>query len=385
MTKLECRMQNAEINKLTVFAMTLRRIFKQPLNWAGILAFPIISFILISITASSVNDEQNDFLTQANVYFGVADLDKTLLSETLVTQLGLRYNLVEVNEADITASLTNDEIPWVLLIREGYESEVLRRNTDISTLESYTLSINDISLLGTATAENITRALMILGTNEPAVIEQWQESAKVEFQLTNVGEHWEAIAQWLAMFGFVCMFTAYFVIKTLLDDKRGGMPDRVGVLPISARFYLIQGTAAAFIATEISVGLSLAVLVHLYSGTPHVLLLFLLLSLYNLFSVSLVLTIASFASDLGVISTAIAMIATLSAMLGGLFWPIELVPEFMQKIAWFSPGFWFAEGLRNLQDVSFTGFVVPLLFLFGFTVVVVLIGGVRKVQGVTDN
>ncbi|MCL2076899.1 MAG: ABC transporter permease [Oscillospiraceae bacterium] len=362
---------------MIVFTTTVKRILKQPLNWVFIMIFPIVSFILISISAA---EKPQQDIAEISVYFGVADNDDTLLSRALANQLGLRYNIIEVEEADVTAVLTDGSIPWVLLINEGYEQDVLERNFDLTSLEGYSLTVTDTSAIGAAMAENITRALMLLGTNDQTVISAWEETSQVEIQLTNLNDHWAAIAQWLAMFGFISIFTAYFIIKTLLDDKRGGMPDRVGVLPISTRTYLTQGSLAAFVVTELTVGLSLAVLEILYSGISNIWFLFLLLSLYNLFSVSLVLSITSFAKDLGAASVAMTMIATLSAMLGGLFWPMALVPEFMQKVAWFTPGYWFAEGLRNINEITFEGFVMPLLFLFGFTVITLLIGGLKKVQ-----
>jgi ABC-2 type transport system permease protein len=285
-----------------------------------------------------------------------------------------------VAEEDISAVLIDQFVPWILVIREGYEQDILSGNTALTTLESYSLTISEMSELARITSENITRALLILGTDDEAALSAWSEAAQVELHFTGGGDNWEAIAQWLSMFGYISLFTAYFVIKTLLDDKRLGMPDRVGVLPVSSRKYLLSGTLAAFLATEITVIATLAALSLAIGAIPNVLMMFVLLSLYNLFSVSLVLSITSLSKSLASASVAMTMIGTLLAMLGGLFWPISIVPEIMQRVAWFSPGYWFGEGLRNIRDISFEGVIIPMLFLLGFTVVTLLIGGLKKVQ-----
>jgi ABC-2 type transport system permease protein len=366
---------------MIVFFTTLKRIFKQPFNWAALLIFPLLCYTLLTLTIESDN---SDF-TESFMSFGIVDSDNTVLSKALANQLALRYNIREVEEEDISAVLIDQFVPWVLVIGEGFEADVLNRNTDSAALESYSLTVSDVSELARITTENITRALMILGTNDEALIEEWVQASEVEINYAGDGDKWNELTLWISMFGFISIFTAYFVIKTLLDDKRQGMPERVGVLPLSPRKYLTQGTLAAFLATEITVVLILAVLQITLGAIPNVLLMFLLLSLMNLFSVSLVLTITGIAKSLGGASVSMSMIGTLSAMLGGLFWPIDLVPDIMQKVALFTPGYWFGEGLRNIRDVTFENFGIPMLFLFGFTVVTLLIGGLKKVQRMEDD
>jgi ABC-2 type transport system permease protein len=334
----------------------------------------------------TVNDEESaDDVIGMSMRFGIVDNDNTVLSKALANQLGLRYNIEKVDEANISAVLIDQFVPWVLVVKDGFEADVLNKNTELITLESYSLTISNTSVLAGMTTENITRALMILSTDDEAVLAQWAQASQLEIITIDVGDNWDAMAQWISMFGYISIFTAYFVIKTLLDDKKKGMPDRVGVLPVSSRRYLMSGTLAAFLATEITVVLILAVLSIILGAIPNLLLMFLLLSLMNLFSVSLVLSITSIAKSLGGASVAMTMIATLSAMLGGLFWPLEIVPDIMKRVAWFTPGYWFGEGLRNIREVTFEGFWVPMLFLFGFTIVTLLIGGLKKVQKMEDD
>jgi ABC-2 type transport system permease protein len=368
---------------MITFTTTLKRIFKQSFNWGALLIFPVLCFILVSISAG--NDEASNNFADMSMRFGIVDNDNTALSKTLANQLGLRYNIDEVEQENISAVLIDQFVPWVLVIGEGFEADVLSRNTELTTLESYSLTMSDVSELARITTESITRALMILGTNDEELLSAWAEAAQVEITFANVGDNWLIMVQWISMFGFISIFTAYFVIKTLLDDKLRGMPERVGVLPVSPRSYLLQGTLASFLATEITVVLILVVLQIALGAIPNVLLMFVLLSLMNLFSVSLVLTITSIAKSLAGVSVAMSMIATLSAMLGGLFWPLEIVPEVMQRVAWFTPGYWFGEGLRNIREPGFENFGVPMLFLFGFTLVTLLIGGFKKVQKMEED
>lgn len=364
---------------MTIFQTALKRILRQPLNWAFILLFPVI-FTSLAAASASGNAQATTDVT-AGMRFGVADQDNTPLSQALVNRLKTRYTVQEVIEEDISAMLTDSEVPWILLIREGYGRDVLEGRPP--ALEGYSLSVSDISALGGVTAQSITRALMLLGSDDPETIAGWEKASGVDVTFLE-GDTWGMIAFWFGFFGFVSIFTAYFVVKTLMDDKRGGMPDRLGVLPHPPRKILWQGTLAAFLATEITVALLLCLLQWQLGAVPNPGYLFLLLSLYNLFSVGLVLAITSIARDMGAASVAMTMLATCFSMLGGLFWPLDFVPEFMQKLGRLSPGYWLSRGLENIQEITFDSFGLPMLFLAGFTAVVLLMGGWKRIQGMED-
>ena len=181
------------------------------------------------------------------------------------------------------------------------------------------------------------------------------------------------------------MFAAYFVVRTLLDDKLKGMPMRLGVLPVSPRRVLTESTLAAFVATIISAaGLMLAIY-NQVGEIPNPAHLFLLLCLFNLFSVALVRAVVSAVKTMATVPVIVTMLANIFAMIGGLFWPVELMPPFMQRLAWFSPGYWLSRGMRGIQDISFEGFVLPVLFLLAFTIVTLLIGGWTRIQAVEEE
>ena len=365
---------------MTIFKTTLKRIMKQPLNWVFILLFPVIFSILIVSTLNGESSSGNS--TEPDYEFGVVDQDQSTLSKTLVKQLEARYTVHVLAEEDISATLTNADTPWVLLIRSGYESNVLSGNAPV--LEGYSLTVSDVSALGGVTAQNLTRALMLLGSNDTETLNRWEVSARVDVTILDTGDNWSLIVFWFGFFGFVSLFTAYFIVKTLLDDKRHGMPDRLGVLPVTPRRILLQGTLAAYLASEITVVILLAVIQWLLGSIPNIAYLFLLLSIYNLFSVGLVLAIVSIAKDLGAASVVMTMLATIFAMVGGLFWPLDFVPDFMKKLAWFSPGYWLSQGLGNIQSITFEGFVMPILFLAAFTAVVLLLGGWKRIQAADE-
>lgn len=367
---------------MTIFLLTLKRIFSNKLCFAFLLIFPVASFLLLNGSAGASRNEE-DF-ADARVQgarFAVVDEDNTILSKALVNGLEVRYNVVMISRDEISETLIeNVDISWVLKIEQGFEQDVLAQNTELTTLNSYTLTMTDFAALGELSAQTIARSLMVLGTNDEATISNWQQESNVSLSFSDTGIDLRGLSQWLAMFGFISISTAYFVIRTLSEDKLQGMPDRIGALPVSPRAYLLQGALASFVATQVSVILTLISLHLVFGEVPNGLTVFIMMTMFNLFAVSLVLTVMSLTKTIAVASTVVSMVGTLFSMLGGLFWPLEMVPTIMQRIAWFTPAYWFSRGLQNAGEITFEGFAMPILFMLAFTIVTILLGGVKRIQ-----
>ena len=76
------------------------------------------------------------------------------------------------------------------------------------------------------------------------------------------------------------------------------------------------------------------------------------------------------ADQLGIVNT---LVMTPTCMIGGCFWPIAFMPDFMQKLANFVPQKWAIESMKLLaqgNDVSSIGIHLGILVLFA----VVLLG-----------
>lgn len=92
-------------------------------------------------------------------------------------------------------------------------------------------------------------------------------------------------------------------------------------------------------------------------------------------------------SQLGAYGTIVLMVST---MLSGCWWPIEMQPEFMQKMAVIFPQYWAMEGFKNTV-VSNLGFssvvdsVLALLLMAGIFIVLTFIMGGFRVFSVSQK
>ena len=367
---------------MTIFKMAMKRIFRHPINWVFIMLFPIVFSLMITIGDNP--DMDNPWMEAGSgIPMGIVDQDESVLSQALVSQLRLRFTITDLHEDEIGAALTDQGVAWVLVIRPGYGQYV--RSGAPPRLDSYALTINDLAITGDRAAQNITRALMILGTDDSSTLALWAEAAAVDIAVVgDMSINWAAISQLTGMYGFIAMFMGFFVIRTLMEDKLKGMPERLGVLPVSPRKIMVQGSLAAFVATLMASAVVIIFMHNRLGSLPNPVHLFAMLGLFNLFTVVFAFSVYSSIKSMAVVSVIVTMGSNIFAMLGGLLWPLEMVPSFMQRVAWFTPTYWFGRGLRNISDITFEGFIMPVLFLLGFTLLAMLLGGWKRIRGVEE-
>jgi len=366
---------------MTIFKMALKRILSQPMSWVFIMLFPFVFSLLISIGNNP--DADNYWVEGGGLPMGIVDQDGSNLSQALISQLEARFYVIMFDEEDINTALTALDVAWILVIREGYRQNIL--DGVAPQLDGFSLTFNDVAITGDRAAQNITRAFMILGTDDPATLARWAESSRLDIAMVgDTGVNWAAVAQLTGMYGFIAMFMAFFIIRNLMDDKRNGMPERLGVLPVSPRKIMVQGILAAFVSTLFASAILILFLNNRLGLLPNPVHLFVLLGLFNLFTVALVFAVYSSVKNMAAVSAVVTMVANILSMIGGLFWPLEMVPPFMQRVAWFTPTYWFRRGLLNINDIGFEGFIMPVLFLLGFTLVAMIAGGWRRIQAVEE-
>ena len=67
-------------------------------------------------------------------------------------------------------------------------------------------------------------------------------------------------------------------------------------------------------------------------------------------------------------------------MLGGVFWPIQIMPVFIQRIAMLLPTYWYSEGIiRVAYGASIGDIALPLVMMFMFTIVFLIFGSRRDI------
>ncbi|PJB76788.1 MAG: hypothetical protein CO090_10085 [Acidobacteria bacterium CG_4_9_14_3_um_filter_49_7] len=156
---------------------------------------------------------------------------------------------------------------------------------------------------------------------------------------------------------FVMMNILIYGGVSLRQDLESGISRRTLVAPVSKTGFI---TASILFRTLIGVFQALIILIagQLFFNVDYLTASFWLLPLITLFSLaiaSLSMLLATTVRNPDRISTAAIILTMPLAALGGCWWPLEIVPKFWQKIAWYLP-------TGNIRDVFSKLFIHQITF-----------------------
>ncbi|WP_409275238.1 ABC transporter permease [Neobacillus sp. SCS-31] len=197
------------------------------------------------------------------------------------------------------------------------------------------------------------------------------------------GSKGEAVS--LSSIGFTIMFMMFGIsgaAATILEERAGGTWARLMAAPVN-RVQIICGYILSyFLLGWLQLGilaLSIKVLFNGKWGSPLYFIPF--ASLVILTVVGLGLMIAGLVKTKQQAGALSAVIIVSTCMLGGVYWPIDVVPDFMKLIAKFVPQSWMMSGIREIVSGSLHGPTIwtAIAVLAGFCLLFYYLG-IRKLK-----
>ncbi|TMU87518.1 ABC transporter permease [Bacillus sp. BHET2] len=174
--------------------------------------------------------------------------------------------------------------------------------------------------------------------------------------------------------GYTIMFAFYIMISMVIGfvkDRDRGMVARIASTPLPIQGYFI-GKWIPFmliVLIQIAVLFSFGVVVYdLPLGDPISLVMLSLSLAFIVTGWGMALAVLVKTENMGIAMTQI--IALGGAMLGGLWLPVELMPDFMQTVSKFLPQYWAIEGYKEIiLENGTTGDV-------WFNIIILLVSGI---------
>ncbi|NDJ33367.1 MAG: ABC transporter permease [Chloroflexi bacterium] len=361
---------------------------------------PVVRVDVLDQDESALSAQFLDYLREANASLVLCPMDNdagdicNLDDEPLDTQQARRR-------------LENQTTLGLLIIPEGFSEDlfngedasvIFRASADASAptfiqqaVETAVQRING-AFIAARTSDDIAPSGVGTDALSAAVYERaqetWsQEPVQINLVQTNTDED-EGPSFTQAGFGqsvpgmgsMYVMFVIFPVIGTLIRERENWTLQRLVVSPASkaeimggkvlARFVLgmIQYTVVFVVGLIIGVN---------YGSSP--LALALVMASFVLCITALALALATFMKTEAQ-ADGVALLLTLTlAPLGGAWWPLEIVPEFMRQVGHISPLAWAMDGYTDL--IFFNGGVMDVLpevaVLMGAALVFFVIGAIR--------
>lgn len=374
----------------SISTFEIARVYQKPSSYILMFVMPLIFTFLFAGVGG------NNAATSFKI--ALVDQDKTAISQELVKKMGqeewLDIKLMEQSEAE--KQLSNKSISGMITIPSGFAGQLFngkkpevafRHGPDLSIAGSirqiidnamaqesikvkaaHLVNPNSTGSELTASYQSMSAAL---GSNLITVDAKNISKGSSLDRSNNQSER---------LVGFVILFlmiTLTIVTGKILEARKIGVWYRLLSTP-SSRFHIMGGYMLSFLIIG---WLQIAILMtasHFIFGTVwgNLLAQFCLVSALLLCAIGLGLMVAGFVKTAEQQMLMGIIIISPTCMLGGVYWPIELVPDFMQKIALFVPQYWAMEGFKTVMTHG--GTLLDVLgsigILLGFAAVFMAVG-----------
>jgi ABC-2 type transport system permease protein len=350
---------------------------------------------------------------ERRITVAVADLDRTAISAEVTGALDARsYALQEVDEAQARAMVSSGAAAAGIIVPSGFEKDVLggvdttvtvvedpRSTSYIAVTQAVQGRVQRIAANG-ATIGIVQRAFRDASTLTGALYTPpaprdvytyadriWsptpplsvEETAVTRSQVRGSADQPMGFQQY--SLGFTLMFMLFMGMGAaggFLDEREQGTLSRLLTTPTD-RVVLVVGKVAGIYATVIlqaAIMIGFGVLIFHVPWGDDPLGVIMIIGAFGLAATGLGIMISSLARTRGQVSAITAVGATTLAMLGGAYWPLDIVSPAMRTVALFTPVGWAMSGLTDVV-VRYQGTaqaVLPATVLLGMAAVFLGVG-----------
>lgn len=354
---------------------TLRIAFRKKLNALTSLVLPVAVLLLVVALGNTGSNKLN---------IGICNNDTNgKLSADFITSLKSepKYNVVSVQSEDINKMLTDQKVDCVITIPQNFDDKIL--NGKFDKLQITAIRGVDATGWVQSYVNYYIRNLMDISkasAGNKAVFDKIYKGDKyLKISVNTLMDEHKGKSVSQQGIGLITMFMligASTIAGFMLKEKRERTYFRIFAAPVNSKIYIGGNILAGMfimIVQSALVVLSLSKLLKIDTKVPDFQL-FLMLSVFGLVSVAIGTLIVAFSASSTQASYLTTIITVPTSMLSGCFWPISLMPDFMQKLAYFFPQSWLLEGIKQVQDKGMFSNALPCIgILIGFAAVFFLI------------
>ncbi|WP_032122595.1 ABC transporter permease [Clostridium amazonitimonense] len=367
---------------MTILINNIRRITKDKMALVGMLIWPLVLMLFVSFRLSNVKASNIGFI----------DEDNTKVTGIIKEKLGelSKVAVYNVKEEDIKEKLINEDLDYIIHLEKGYTDKLFKGENPV--INSYSISETNTQIPIKIFIENYGNIINNMSYTSEGDESKFYEGLKsyeegilkVSDKLIN--ENSENNAMILQVIGFLVMGVLSLGImgcSFIVEDRAKNMYGRIFTSPITIKSYMFQNILSGILITFVQITILMGCLKFMLKVdlSYEFLQLYLIMLLFGLVSVSLGTFINSIAKSTRQFSLIGSLILTPFCMLGGCFWPREIMPKVLRNISNFVPTTWAIEASKK---VLFGDNIVNLTYEIGimllFTLVFFLLSSWKTVE-----
>lgn len=361
------------MNNLFLIARNmLRQIFRVKSNIFIYAILPAIGIIIPIMMYSNVES--------TIIRVGIKDLDKGAISQKLIEDISNQdsFSISFVEDSQINSFIAGGKLDCALVIPEGFTDSLFAD----SAKQIDVISVQGVSVTGWLDSYLNTflqsQKLLALGSGGDiqtynTLYTHYKDSA-TEIELVDVKNRVNNVIITYMGMGFLIQFMLVGAGRTaslIIREQKEKTLSRIHCAPVKGYEFILGNVVVNVGLVTIQTLLTLIVLRFICRIDIGVSVMALMAVMFPLLvaGVGVNLMLVSFAKNVSHFSTMVTLIVYPTCLLSGCFWDIELMPEYMQKLAMFMPQRWALDGVDALmkgQTISDVLLNIGILSAFAF-------------------
>ncbi|MGG1691774.1 ABC transporter permease [Heyndrickxia ginsengihumi] len=356
---------------------TLRVFFKKKKN---IIFFLIMPLVGIFIAFLAYGGDQKSVL-----HIGIVNDDHGKIAADTVQFLQQTKNVkvTEIHDSQVHGKITSGSLDCVVKLDKGFSSSVLNGNP--GNIKIISIRGADVTTFVKANLyqfiDNIVSLSKVANGDQHKFSIMYQHFTDANFKLNthslaDTSKNNNMSYQSIGFLLLIMLISAGNMSEMILSEKENRTYLRLLSAPINARMYILSNTIVNLIIMIIQVLLTLLMMTKIFHITMNIPAweALIILFLFALIAIAISLMVVAFSSSRASASSLQTLIYVLTCMIAGCYWPAEIMPKPLQKIADFLPQRWVLETLTKLQEGhTFSSLYMNLIILFSFAAAFLLI------------
>ncbi|WP_404331552.1 ABC transporter permease [Mesobacillus maritimus] len=369
---------------LTITWLRLKTMLKSP----GGIVLMFVMPLIFSVIFGGISGKGT---TSKPLVLLVADKSEPSREAVALLEENTQYQWREAKEIEAREQVKAKEAIAAVILAEDYSLQIENEQPIFEVINQHEtqeyLALQPI-------IEGVARTIVsshqlaseVNGVEFPLLLKELanREAIKIEREIIqkdgNKGEDVSLLAV-----GFTIMFMMFGIsgaASTILDERKGGTWQRLLTTPATKGQLIVGYLLSYFLLGWIQMLVLMVAMSTLFGAVWGN------LAYFIPFASIVILTIVGFGLMMaGLVKTSqqagalSAVLIVSSCMLGGVYWPLEIVPEFMQEIAKAVPQSWMMSGLREIISGSLhiSSLVKAVGVLLGFSLFFYSVG-LKKIK-----
>ncbi|MGG2015696.1 ABC transporter permease [Bacillus sp. S10(2024)] len=357
---------------LWLIQKTLSVLLKNKKGLLIIIGLPIAGALLSFLIYGNVG--------QGTLRIGVVNHENQYIANDTVKFIeGLDHVKVsKIQSSEIEENLASKKLDAVITLDSGFSQSVRDgkpSHIEVSSIKGEQITSFIKSYLYNY-IDNITAISKVAKDDQSKFDKMYTGYQKNSFKLTahtlkDTSKNKDMTNQTVGYLMMFMLFSAVNFSELILKEKENRTYFRLLSTPIDGRKYILSNVAVNMVIMMVQIIVTVLFMTNVFHIDPNIPLIVMigLLMIFGLIAIGLSLAIVSFAKNSASANALQNIIITPTCLLAGCFFPFDIMPASVQKIAEFLPQRWLLDTIMKLQQgTQFTDIYLNILILFAFAI-----------------